>query len=152
MSDGSGVRSFLPCDAALTEVGLRHSCGHRSRAGFLNANQVMPVRIRLTVPNFRNPQLWTAGRQFAQLGLQNRADSGQHRDAVPLSDAGSPSGRRQRLHTPPFMGSNPIPATILGPLDYSGNQPVCIRQCGERSPGGPPIFRGGSSLKTRAGL
>ena len=34
------------------------------------------------------------GRQLAQLGLQNLAGSGQHRDAVPLFKiAGSPSGK-----------------------------------------------------------
>ena len=81
---------FVVCGAGVTtRVAL---CGHRPRAGCLNANQAMPVQFRLTAPIFRYPQ--HGGRQLAQLGLQNLAGSGQHRDAVPLSEtAGEPSGK-----------------------------------------------------------
>lgn len=59
-------------------------CGHRPRARFLNAIQRMPVQVRLTAPL----SMQHGGRQLAQLGLQNLAGSGQHRDAVPLSNCG----------------------------------------------------------------
>ena len=66
-------------------------CGHRPRAGCLNANQVMPVQFRLTAPIFKIPQ--HGGRQLAQQSLQNLAGSGQHRDAVPFFQiAGEPGG------------------------------------------------------------
>jgi hypothetical protein len=52
-------------------------CGHRSRAGCLNANQTMPVQLRLTAPF--STHLQHGVRQLAQLGLQNLAGSGQHR-------------------------------------------------------------------------
>lgn len=58
----------------------------------------MPVQVRLTAPIFRYPQSnhnnVCGGRQLAQLGLQNLAGSGQHRDAVPfLQIAGEPGGK-----------------------------------------------------------
>lgn len=90
---GSGVCSFLSYAArahSLQPAPL--ICGHRPRAGCLNANQAMPVQFRLTAPIFENPQ--HGERQLAQLGLQNLAGSGQHRDAVPfLQIAGEPGGK-----------------------------------------------------------
>ena len=64
--------------------------------------------------NFQNTQLQYTphgGRQLAQLGLQNLACSGQHRDAVPLSlqSRGRQVGR-PRSHTPLRAGSTPAPA------------------------------------------
>lgn len=77
---------FVVCGAGVTTRAA--FCGHRPRAGFLNANQGMPVQFRLIAPFFRYPHIEThnvcGGRQIAQLGLQNLAGSGQHRDAVPL--------------------------------------------------------------------
>ena len=53
----------------------------------------MPVQFRLAAPIFKDPQNQHGGRQLAQLGLQNLAGSGQHRDAVPLfKTAGEPGG------------------------------------------------------------
>ncbi len=71
-------------------VGLRVPrhlyCGHRSRAGCLSANQAMPVQFRLIAPIFKitRPHHMHGGRQPAQQSLQNFADPGQHRDAVPF--------------------------------------------------------------------
>lgn len=78
---GSGVCSFLSYAARASQPAPL-ICGHRSRAGLLSANQVMPVQFRLTAPIFRiQPH---GGRQLAQQSLQNSAGSGQHRDAVPF--------------------------------------------------------------------
>ena len=76
---GSGVCSFFVVSGAgvTTRAAL---CGHRPRAGCLNANQAMPVQLRLTAPFSIQAH---GGRQPAQQSLQNFAGSGQHRDAVP---------------------------------------------------------------------
>ena len=46
---GSGVCSFLSYAARASQPAPL-ICGHRSRAGLLSANQVMPVQLRLTAP------------------------------------------------------------------------------------------------------
>ena len=82
-------------------------CGHRPRAGCLNANQAMPVQFRLTAPIFKISQ--HGGRQLAQLGLQNLAGSGQHRDAVPLFKSRGSQVGRQRPHKPSMSGFDSRP-------------------------------------------
>ena len=86
-------------------------CGHRPRAGCLNANQAMPVQVRLTAPFFRYPQSITqcGGRQLAQQSLQNSAGSGQHRDAVPLFKSRGSQVGRQRPHKPSMSGFDSRP-------------------------------------------
>ena len=68
------------------------------------------MQLRLTAPIFKTHNVY-GGRQLAQLGLQNLARSGQHRDAVPLSlqSRGRQVGRL-RSHTPLRAGSTPAPA------------------------------------------
>ena len=46
---GSGVCSFLSYAARVSQP-APPICGHRPRAGCLNANQAMPVQFRLTAP------------------------------------------------------------------------------------------------------
>ena len=57
--------------------------------------------------NFRNLQ--HSGRQLAQLGLQNLAGSGQHRDAVPLFKLRGSQVGRQRPHKPSMSGFDSRP-------------------------------------------
>ena len=57
--------------------------------------------------NFQNPQ--HGGRQLAQLGLQNLAGSGQHRDAVPLFKSRGSQVGRQRPHKPSMSGFDSRP-------------------------------------------
>jgi hypothetical protein len=57
-----------------------------SNAGCLGANQAMLVQVRLTVPILLG-SIRERRASAAQLGLQNRANSGRHRDAVPFSRA-----------------------------------------------------------------
>ena len=49
------------------------------------------------------------GRQLAQLGLQNLAGSGQHRDAVPLFKSRGSQVGRQRPHKPSMSGFDSRP-------------------------------------------
>jgi len=56
-------------------------CGHRSRAGFRDANPAMPVRFRLAAFHFPNN---TRRAPAALRGLQNHACPGRHRDVVPF--------------------------------------------------------------------
>ena len=87
--------------------------GHRPTAGFLTSTQGMPVQVRLAAPFFQKSK--RGGRQLAQRGLQNPADPGQHRDAVPISPNQQRSSQvvRQRFHTPGNAGSNPASATTF---------------------------------------
>ena len=61
---GSGVCSFLSYAARVSQP-APPICGHRPRAGCLNANQVMPVQFRLTAPIFKTHN--TAGANLRSL-------------------------------------------------------------------------------------
>ena len=85
---------FFLSYAARASVPAPPICGHRPRAGCLNANQAMPVQFRLTAPFFQH-----GGRQLAQQSLQNLAGSGQPFDALRLLVALSvPKGTETPCH------------------------------------------------------
>ena len=125
--------------------------GHRSREGYLGANQAMPVQVRLTAP-FSKLHNVCGVRQLAQLGLQNLADSGQHRDAVPLSlgcsiiqevtRLANERARRKAVAVHHFSNRGNVenPESLISSL-------IMVRLHVPQ-----PLSRGGRSLKTRAGL
>lgn len=176
---GSGVCSFCRKRRGRTRCNPRRSFAVIvQEPRFLNAIQGMPVQVRLTAPIFKNPQ--HGGRQLAQQSLQNSAGSGQHRDAVPLFKSRGSQVGRQRPHKPSMSGFDSRPRyQFHGLLDHSGGHSPRKRESTVQSRGGPPFqnrgkvenhrslisffivvrlhvpqpfSRGGSSLKTRAGL
>lgn len=138
---------FVVCGAGVTTRAAL--CGHRPRAGCLNANQAMPVQFRLTAPFFRYPQ--HGGRQLAQQSLQNLAGSGQHRDAVPLFKSRGSQVGRQRPHKPSMSGFDSRPRhQFHGPLDHSGGHSPRKRESTVQSRGGPPFQNRGKVENQRS--
>ena len=121
-------------------------CGHRPRAGCLNANQAMPVQFRLTAPLFRYPQ---HGGQLAQLGLQNLAGSGSTETPCHFFKSRGSQVGRQRPHKPSMSGFDSRPRDQFhGPLDHSGGHSPRKRESTVQSRGGPP-FQIAGRLRTR---
>lgn len=122
-------------------------CGHRPRAGCLNANQAMPVQFRLTAP-FSNTHN-TAGASLRSLVSKTlRARGSTETPCHFFKSRGSQVGR-QRPHKPSMSGFNSRPRhQFHGPLDHSEGHSPRKRESTVQSRGGPP-FQIAGRLRTR---
>ena len=122
-----------------------HLGGHRSRAGFLSANQVMPVQFRLAAPIFQYPQYRITQRvrrapACAAWSPKPRGlGAAPGRRAIFSQSRGSQVGR-QRPHKPSMSGFDSRPRhQFHGPLDHSGGHSPRKRKSTVQSRGGPPF-------------
>ena len=140
---GSGVCSFCHMRRGCAQSQPAPLiCGHRSRAGLLSANQVMPVQFRLTAP-FSNTHN-TAGASLRSLVSKTlRARGSTETPCHFFKSRGSQVGR-QRPHKPSMSGfdSRPRHQFSFGPLDHSGGHSPRKRESTVQSRGGPPFQTG----------
>ena len=133
-------------------------CGHRPRAGCLNANQAMPVpfrraalaqgpelvegQFRLTAPFFRYPQsnhtTCAAGASLRSRVSKTPRARGSTETPCHFSNRGGARWEGSGLISRLRAGSIPAPATsFIGPLDHSGGHSPRKRESTVQSRGGP---------------
>jgi hypothetical protein len=143
---------FVVCGAVVTTRAAL--CGHRPRAGCLNANQAMPVQFRLTAPFFRYPQsnhtTCAAGASLRSRASKTpRARGSTETPCHFFKSRGSQVGR-QRPHKPSMSGFDSRPRhQFHGPLDHSGGHSPRKRESTVQSRGGPLFFQIAGRLRTR---
>lgn len=142
---------FVVCGAGVTTRAAL--CGHRPRAGCLNANQAMPVQFRLTAPFFRYPQsnhtTCAAGASLRSRVSKTPRARGSTETPCHFPNRGGARWEGSGLISRLRAGSIPAPATIfIGPLDHSGGHPPRKRESTVQSRGGPPSQIAGR-LRTR---
>ena len=109
---------FVVCGAGALVQLAPLICGHRPRAGCLNANQAMPVQFRLTAPFFRYPQsnhtTCAAGASLrSSVSKTGRARGSTGTPCQLFQPRGSQVGR-QRPHKPSISGFDSRPRYHLG--------------------------------------
>ena len=132
---------FVVCGAGVTTRAAHLRSSSKSRIPECqsgDAGAIPADRTNFQIPTIKSHNV-CGGRQLAQLGLQNLAGSGQHRDAVPLFKSRGSQVGRQRPHKPSMSGfdSRPPPPVFYGPLDHSGGHSPRKRESTVQSRGGP---------------
>ncbi len=114
-----------------------------------DAGAIPADRTIFQIPTIKSHNV-CGGRQLAQLGLQNLAGSGQHRDAVPLFQSRGSQVGRQRPHKSSMSGFDSRPRhQVHGPLDHSARS--LASQAGEHGakPWRSTFFKIAGRLRTR---
>ena len=144
---------FVVCGAGVTTRAAHLRSSSKSRMPECQSGDAGAIPADRT--NFQIPTIKThnvcGGRQLAQLGLQNLAGSGQHRDAVPLFKSRGSQVGRQRPHKPSMSGFDSRPRhQFHGPLDHSGGHSPRKRESTVQSRGGPPFQNRGKVENQRS--
>ena len=104
---------FVVCGAGVTTRAAL--CGHRPRAGCLNANQAMPVQFRLTAPFFSYPQsnhtTCAAGASLRSSVSKTGRARGSTETPCHFSNRGGARWEGSGLISRQRAGSTPAPAT-----------------------------------------
>ena len=141
---GSGVCSFCRMRRGCAQFAARAAHLRSSSKSRMpecqsgDAGAIPADRTIFHIPTIKSHNV-CGWRQLAQLGLQNLAGSGQHRDAVPLFKSRGSQVGRQRPHKPSMSGfdSRPRHQFSFGPLDHSGGHSPRKRESTVQSRGGP---------------